>query len=107
MMKMALYMLYRSKAKPEYSNKREVIDDLRARFEDIYKEHQIDILGFWENADDPTEIYYISKYEDEADYKAKVDKLRSDERYTKLTAKLNEARMETKATRLNPMWVPE
>ena len=100
-------MLYRSKAKPEYSNKREVIDDLRTGFQDIYKEHKIDIVGFWENADDPTETYYIAKYEDQADYEARVEQLHSDERYTKLTARLNEARMETKATRLNPKWVPE
>jgi hypothetical protein len=104
MITMAIYMLYRTKSKDE---KRGELDELREEFEGIYKKYKVDILGFWENADDPNEVYYISKYENESDYKSKTDQLRSDKRYAELTKKLEEVRLESKAFKLNPLWTPE
>ncbi|MFW9798856.1 MAG: NIPSNAP family protein [Candidatus Thorarchaeota archaeon] len=100
---MPIYMLYRSRTKPEHIVK---LDELRAEFEGIYKKHEINIVGFWENAEDPSEVYYLSKYEDEADYKRRTEMLRSDERYIQLSKELDEIRVDSKATRLNPKWVP-
>ena len=94
-------MLYRNKSKQGG------LDDLRKEFEGIYKKYNVNIIGFWENADDPNEAYYLTKYEDEADYKSKTAKLRADERYAELTEKLNEVRVESKVTKLNPLWLPE
>lgn len=101
---MAIYMLYRTKSKGEKSGE---LDELRSEFEGIYKKYKVNILGFWENANDPTEAYYISRYEDEADYKSKTDQLRSDDRYAELTKKLEEVRLESEAIKLNPLWIPE
>ncbi|MHA2379427.1 MAG: hypothetical protein ACXADO_05435 [Candidatus Thorarchaeota archaeon] len=101
---MALYMLYQTKAKSEGHEK---LDELRTEFEEIYKKYEVNIVGFWENAEDPSEIYYLSKYEDETDYKKKTERLRSDERYIQLNKQLNQARLDTKATRLRPIWLPE
>lgn len=97
-------MLYRTKSKNENSDE---LDELRTEFEGIYKKHNVDIIGFWENADDPQEVYYLTRYEDEADYKSKVNALRSDENYSRLTKKLEEVRLESQAVRLKPMWLPE
>ncbi|MFW9889957.1 MAG: NIPSNAP family protein [Candidatus Thorarchaeota archaeon] len=102
--KMAIYMLYRQKAKDE---KRGELDELREEFEGIYKKYKVDILGFWENADDPNEVYYISKYEDESDYRSKTEQLRSDERYAELSKKLEEVRLDFEAFKLNPLWTSE
>lgn len=99
---MALYMLYRTKSKSS-----EEIDDLRMKFQEIYKNHNVDILGFWVNAEDESEVYYISKYEDENDYKKKVEELRSDDEYTRLTRDLQEVRQEFESTRLIPKWIPQ
>jgi hypothetical protein len=101
---MALYMLYHTKSKTEGHDE---LDELRTEFEEIYKKYEVDIVGFWENAEDTSEIYYLSKYEDEADYKKKTERLRSDERYTQLSKRLNELRLDSKATRLRPIWLPE
>lgn len=101
---MAHYMLYRTKSKNGNSDE---LDEMRIEFEGIYKKYNVDIIGFWENLDDPSEIYYLSKFEDEADYKSKVEKLRSDDRYIELTKMLEEIRLESHATRLKPMWVAE
>ncbi|MHA1924352.1 MAG: hypothetical protein ACXABV_01520 [Candidatus Thorarchaeota archaeon] len=101
---MAIYMLYRTKAKNGAHDK---LDDLRSEFEGIYKKYKVNIIGFWENAADSNEAYYLSKYEDEADYKSKTDQLRSDERYTDLTKKLEEIRLESESVKLNPLWIPE
>jgi hypothetical protein len=97
-------MLYRTKAKDDAPGK---LDELRSEFEGIYKKYKVNIVGFWENADDPNEAYYISKYENEADYKSKTEQLRNDERYAELTKKLEGVRLESQAVKLNPLWIPE
>lgn len=101
---MALYMLYHTRARDDALG---ILDELREQFEEIYKEHEVDILGFWEVEGDRSQAYYMTRYEDEADYNAKVEGLRNDERYKRLTEKLNEVRVSSEATRLTPMWVPE
>ncbi|MFW9845653.1 MAG: NIPSNAP family protein [Candidatus Thorarchaeota archaeon] len=98
---MALYMLYRNKSKTGG------LDDLRKEFEGVYEKYNVNIIGFWENADDPNEVYYITRYEDEADYKTKVQQLRADARYAELTEHLKEVRADFQAVKLNPLWLPE
>ena len=55
------------------------------------------------NASDENELYYLSKYEDDNDYKMKVESLRKDEEYVRLTKKLNEVRTSIESTKLLPM----
>ena len=95
-----MYMLYTTKAK---SSKE--MEDLRMQFQEIYKRHNIDIVGFWTNAEAEEEFYYMSKYKDENDYKKKVELLRKDEEYKHLTEKVNEARMSFDSKKLVPKWV--
>ncbi|MFW9793678.1 MAG: hypothetical protein ACFFEE_05225 [Candidatus Thorarchaeota archaeon] len=95
---MAMYMLYRSKSR---SGKE--MDELRAKFEKIYERHKVDIVGFWVNADDEDEVIYMSKFEDENDYKTTVEGLRSDDEYLKLTRDLEEVRTSFESTKLLPM----
>ncbi|PNX50684.1 MAG: hypothetical protein BV458_12795 [Thermoplasmata archaeon M9B2D] len=99
---MAMYMLYKTTAK---SSKE--MDDLRVQFQEIYKRHNVDIVGFWTNADAEKEFFYMSRYENEGDYKRKVEELHSDEEYKRLTSKVKEARMDFQSTRLIPKWVAE
>jgi hypothetical protein len=99
---MTMYMLYRSKAKSS-----EELDSLRLQFEEIYKRHKVDIVGFWVNAEDESEAYYMSKYKDEAHYKSTVDILRKDEDYIRLGAELQKTRVENESKRLIPKWIPE
>jgi hypothetical protein len=101
---MDIYMLYHSKVK---EGKNENLEELRKGFEEVYKKHDVNIVGFWEVADKPTEAYYIVKYKDDADYKATVEKLRADTRYQELSTKLNEIRLDMESTKLKPMWEPE
>ena len=95
---MAMYMLYRSKSK---SGKE--MDDLREKFQKIYDKHHVDIVGFWVNAEDEDEVFYLSKYKDENDYKQKVESLRSDEEYVRLGKHLEEVRTSFESTKLLPM----
>lgn len=98
---MSMYMLYTTKAK---SSKE--MEDLRMQFQEIYKRHNIDIVGFWVNAEAEEEFVYMSKYEDEADYKKKVELLQKDEEYIRLGSEVKKARLEFASTRLVPKWVP-
>ena len=97
---MDIYMLYHSKVK---EGKTESLNELRKGFEEVYKKHNVDVVGFWEVADNPTEAYYLVKYESDSDYKDTVEKLRADARYQELSSKLNEIRLEMESTKLNPM----
>ena len=92
-------MLYTTKAKSS-----EEMDNLRMQFLEIYKRHNIDIVGFWTNADVEEEFYYMSKYEDENDYHKKVELLRKDEEYTRLTEIVKGARMTFDSKKLVPKW---
>lgn len=94
---MAFYMLYRTRSKSS-----QAMDDLRMKFQEIYKKHKVDIVGFWENADDSNETFYLSRYEDENDYKKKVDALRSDDDYRRLSHDLQEIRQDVESIRLLP-----
>ena len=100
---MALYMHYRAKVKSE--NVAE-LDEVRSKFKEIYKRHKVDIVGFWENAEDPSEVIYISRYEDEDDYKKTVEALNADESYLQLGKDLDKIRLEMQSTRMNPTWIP-
>ena len=100
---MALYMHYRAKVKSEDVAE---LDEVRSKFEEIYKRHKVDILGFWENAEDPTEVIYISRYEDEDDYKKTVEALNADESYLQLGKDLDKIRLEMQSTRMTPTWIP-
>lgn len=94
-------MLYTTKAK---SSKE--MDDLRVQFQEIYEKHKVDIVGFWVNAEAEEEFFYMSRYENEADYKNKVALLQKDEDYIRLGSQVKEARMEFGSTRLVPKWIP-
>jgi hypothetical protein len=82
------------------------MDDLRTKFEKVYNRHEVEIVGFWVNADDEDEVFYLSKYKDENDYKKKVESLRSDEEYVRLGKQLEEVRTSFESTKLLPM-MPE
>jgi hypothetical protein len=97
-------MLYQSEIR---EGKEGTMDNLRALFEELYKKHNIEILGAWANADKPSETFYLSKYEDETDYKKKTEALRKDTKYEELTSKLQEIRVKSTATRLAPKWLPD
>ncbi|MFW9808956.1 MAG: NIPSNAP family protein [Candidatus Thorarchaeota archaeon] len=95
---MAMYMLYRSKSK---SGKE--MDELREKFQEIYDRHNVNIIGFWVNAEDENEVFYLSKYKDENDYKKKVESLHNDEEYVRLGKRLEEVRTSIESTKLLPM----
>jgi len=95
---MAMYMLYRSKSKSGKD-----MNDLRTKFEKVYSRHEVDIVGFWVNAEDEDEVFYLSKFKDENDYKTKIEGLHSDEEYVKLSKQLEEVRTSIEATKLLPM----
>ena len=79
------------------------MNDLRVKFQEIYERHKVDIVGFWVNAEAEEEFFYMSRYEDEADYKKKVENLRSDEEYQRLGKQLEEVRTSFESTKLLPM----
>ncbi len=100
---MTMYMLYKTKTNTSDASK---MDELRVQFMEVYDKHEIEIIGAWIDESDSSITYYMSKYKDEGDYKSKIEKLKGDERYSKLTESLEAIRSETNVIRLTPMWEP-
>jgi hypothetical protein len=96
-------MLYKTKTYRDDASK---MDELREQFMKIYEEHEIDVVGAWIDESDSSITYYMSRYKNEGDYNSKVEKLKNDERYSRLTESLESIRRETNVIRLTPMWEP-
>ncbi|MHA1907837.1 MAG: hypothetical protein ACW98Y_11125 [Candidatus Thorarchaeota archaeon] len=93
-------MLIKTKVRHESIEK---LTELRSQFNEVYQEHGIEIIGHWSRIDKPTTTYTMTRYADEADYNAKVQKLKADERYVKLSAELQPIRKDFKMKRLTPV----
>ena len=96
---MTLFMLYRTKAKPGAIEK---LSGIREKFHKIYDAIGLEVLGQWRSEKDPTENYYMTRYQDEEDYCNKIALLHENEAYQRLNAELNEIRVDFKVTRLIP-----
>ena len=92
-------MLYKTKVRPD---KIERMKELSAQFFDLYMKHGIEVIGHWTRIDKPTTNYLMTSYESEADYSAKVEELKSDERYQELSKELHQIRKDFKMKRLLP-----
>ncbi len=93
-------MLYTTEVRPESVNQ---LEDLRAKFMEIYNEHGVNVIGHWKQADNERVSYYMTQYESEADYRSKVQQLHNDPRYKELTAQLDKIRTESNAKKLVPV----
>ena len=94
---MAFVMMYNTKVRPE---KKSRLSELRAEFRKIYDEYGVKVVGNWICASDDTETFYMTQFDSEEDYDRKIAALHEDERYLKLSAQLNEIRLQFRATRL-------
>ncbi len=92
-------MLYKTKVKEESIEK---LASLRSQFNEIYKEHGVNVLGHWHKEGKPTKYYTMISYANEAEYNATVEKLRADERYVKLSEELKHIRKDFESKRLIP-----
>ena len=78
----------------------EKLTELRSQFNEVYQDHGIEVVGHWSRIDKPTTTYTMTRYADEADYNEKVQKLKADERYIKLSAELQPIRKDFKVKKL-------
>jgi hypothetical protein len=92
-------MLLKTKVRHESIEK---LTELRSQFNEVYQDHGIEVIGHWSRIDKPTTTYTMTSYADESDYNEKVQKLKADERYIKLSAELQPIRKDFKIKRLIP-----
>jgi hypothetical protein len=97
---MSYVMFYTTEVRPESVGK---VEELRAKFMEIYKDHGVNVIGHWKQADNERVSYYMTQYESEADYRSKVQQLHNDPRYTELTGKLDKIRTASNAKKLVPV----
>jgi hypothetical protein len=82
-----IYKLYKIRYKtPEAATEdNSYLEDFRK----IYEKYDVKMIGGGVNMKDPYEVYFISEYKDDADYKDTVAKLQSDTKYVELSKKLD------------------
>jgi hypothetical protein len=83
-------MLYRVISKKDTIER---MEKLRHQYQDLYKKHNINIIGIWWNAEDESESFYLARYENEDTFNKQVkEKLWADETYKSLVSELEEVR---------------
>lgn len=66
----------------EYHAFPETVDRLHHRFEEhvlpLFAEHQIDVLGFWVDSNEPTRLIYLTVFPDEGERVRRWDAFKND-----------------------------
>ncbi len=83
-----IYKLYKEKftSRPAVKD----MERIYKGFQEIYEKYGVNVIGAWENIDDPNDAYLITAYRDNAHYKETVAKMRDDPNYKELTKKFEE-----------------
>ena len=98
-----LYKLYIIRSKAEAKLPDSDMERIFKGFQESYQEYGVNIVGAWENTDDPLDTYLITAYRDEAHYEDTVAKMRVNERYQTLSKELGETRESVKAVTLKTL----
>lgn len=101
-MKNMLYKLYIYKEKPDRKGSDRDTERVFKRFQEIYKQHGIEVIGAWTNKDDPLEGYLITAYKDQAHYEDAVAKMRVNKTYQELSKEIQGTRESTRVITLTP-----
>ena len=98
-----LYKLYIDKSKPEEQLSDSEMERVFKGFQDIYDEYGVNVIGAWNNADDPLEGYLITAYKDEAHYEETVVKMRANKKYQELSDELQASRESVRVVTLTTL----
>ena len=98
-----LYKLYIDKSKPEEQLSDSEMERVFKGFQDIYDEYGVNVIGAWNNADDPLEGYLITAYKDEAHYEETVAKMRANKKYQELSDELQASRESVRVVTLTTL----
>ena len=98
-----LYKLYIDRSKPEGQIKDSEMERVFKGFQEIYREYGVEVVGAWNNADDPLEGYLITAYRDEAHYEEAVAKMRVNKKYQELSKQLQDSRETVKVVTLTTL----
>lgn len=82
------YKLYKSITKTKDVS----YDESFSEFNEIYKKHDVQVLGGGANVEDSREMYLLTLYKNKTHYDETVKKLRNDPKYMELSKKLEEGR---------------
>jgi hypothetical protein len=98
-----LYKLYISKSNPDSKISDEELDVNFTGFQEIYKQHNVKIVGAWRNAEDPLEEYLITAYMDADHYGETVSKMKANKEYQELSKMRAGSVESTKVITLNTL----
>ncbi|MHA2029810.1 MAG: hypothetical protein ACW99Q_10495 [Candidatus Kariarchaeaceae archaeon] len=68
-------------------------DGVRTKMKDLYYQHGVFTIGYWQNVDDPMEEYVLNVYQDENHYNAFTKKMKSNDFYNDLLQYIEKIRI--------------
>jgi len=85
-----IYKLYITKTKGPADQSRGV--DLYNEFKEIYKEHEVKVLGVWLNIDNAKEVYFMTAFKSQEHYSQFIESMKENDQYQKMSQELAEDR---------------
>ncbi|OLS20288.1 MAG: hypothetical protein HeimC2_37860 [Candidatus Heimdallarchaeota archaeon LC_2] len=82
------YKLYKTRSKNPTPRGRELFKE----FHKIYKEHDVRVVGVWENKNDPKETYLMTAYKDESHFQKFSEDMKSHPKYIEMGKEMTEDR---------------
>jgi hypothetical protein len=98
-----VYKLYISRSISEKRLEDSEMERIFRGFQEIYEKNGVEVIGAWENEDDPLEYYLITCYLDDTHYQSATAKMRTDPEYVKLSKDLQDARESIKVVNLKKL----
>ena len=89
--KIMIYKYYKVKSAGLFDTPRGI--EIIKAFGEIYKEHDVTVIGTWYNVDDTSDTYYMTGFKNDQHYSDFVEKMKSHQGYQELSKEMGADRL--------------
>ncbi len=96
--KIMIYKFYKAKSAGLFQGEQMV--KYIQEFDKIYTENDVEVIGTWYNADDPSETYFMTGFKSEQHYSDFVEKMKTHDDYQRMSKEMEPDRLSIEAVTL-------
>lgn len=96
--KIMIYKFYKAKSAGLFQGEQMV--KYIQEFDKIYAENDVEVIGTWYNADDPSETYFMTGFKSEQHYSDFVEKMKTHDDYQRMSKEMEPDRLSIEAVTL-------
>jgi len=96
--KIMIYKFYKAKSAGLFQGE-QMVEYIQA-FDKIYAENDVEVIGTWYNADDPSETYFMTGFKSEQHYSDFVEKMKTHDDYQRMSKEMEPDRLSIEAVTL-------